>query len=307
MRAAGVREFGLAVEPFDVPEPVGPSSDEVLIDVRAAGVGNWDDLIRTGAWAIGGQPPLAMGTEAAGVVAAVGSEVHGFTVGDRVMVHSTPLRYQGTWAEHLLAPAAHVAPIPDALTDDIAAALPIPALTAEQTLRGVLELTEGLTLLVNGAGGVTGRVMVQLAIELGAIVYATAGAHNHEAVRAAGAAGVVDYRDRDWPAQMRALLGGTGVDFAVNAAPGGADAALAAVRDGGRMVSITGDVPAKERSIQISTVYVAPNGQQLARLAQLAAAGAIRFDIGRTYALDTAAAALAEVQQAAGRAIVIHP
>jgi NADPH:quinone reductase-like Zn-dependent oxidoreductase len=307
MRAAGVRDFGLTVEPLDVPEPIGPASDEVLIDVRAAGVANWDDLIRTGVWAVGGQPPLALGTEAAGVVAAIGSDVEGFVVGDRVLVHSTPLRYQGAWAQRFLAPAAHVAAIPDELTDDVAAALPIPALTADQTLRGVFDLTEGLTLLVNGAGGVTGRVMVQLAVELGAIVYATAGARSHEAVRAAGAADVLDYREPDWPTQIRALRGGQGVDFAVNAAPGGADAALAAVRDGGRLVSITADVPAKERSIEMSVVYVAPDGQQLARLAQLAAAGAIGVDIGRTYPLDAAAAALAEVQHAAGRAVLVHP
>jgi NADPH:quinone reductase-like Zn-dependent oxidoreductase len=307
MRAAGVRDFGLTVEPLDVPEPIGPASDEVLIDVRAAGVANWDDLIRTGAWAVGGQPPLALGTEAAGVVAAIGSDVEGFVVGDRVLVHSTPLRYQGAWAQRFLAPAAHVAAIPDELTDDVAAALPIPALTADQTLRGVFDLTEGLTLLVNGAGGVTGRVMVQLAVELGAIVYATAGARSHEAVRAAGAADVLDYREPDWPAQIRALRGGRGVDFAVNAAPGGADAALAAVRDGGRLVSITADLPAKERSIEMSVVYVAPDGQRLARLAQLAAAGAIGVDIGRTYPLDAAAAALAEVQHAAGRAVLVHP
>src|SRR4051812_38286 len=104
MRAAGVRDFGLAVEPLDVPEPIGPGSDEVLIDVRAAGVANWDDLIRTGAWAVGGQPPLALGTEAAGVVAAIGSDVNGFVVGERVLVHSTPLRSQGAWAERFLAP-----------------------------------------------------------------------------------------------------------------------------------------------------------------------------------------------------------
>ena len=307
MRAAGVRDFGFAVEPLDVPEPVGPSVDEVLIDVRAAGVANWDDLIRTGAWAVGGRPPLALGTEAAGVVAAIGYDVDGFAVGDRVLVHSTPLRYQGAWAERFLTPAAHVAAIPDGLTDDVAAALPIPALTADQTLRGVLDLTEGLTLLVHGAGGVTGRVMVQLAVELGAIAYATAGARSHEAVRAAGAADVVDYQNPDWPARIRALSGGHGVDFAINAAPGGADAALAAVRDGGRLVSITAGVPAKERGIEISIVYVAPDGHGLARLAQLAAAGAIGVDIGRTYPLDAAAAALAENRHAAGRAILVHP
>jgi NADPH:quinone reductase-like Zn-dependent oxidoreductase len=240
-------------------------------------------------------------------VAAIGSDVDGFTVGERVTVHSTPLRYQGAWAERFLTPAAHVAAIPDGLSDDVAAALPIPALTADQALRGELGITDGLTLLVHGAGGVTGRVMVQLAVELGAIVYATAGARSHEAVRAAGASEVVDYREPDWPAQIRALSGGHGVDCAVHAAPGGADGALAAVRDGGRLVSITGGVPAKERGVEMSLVFVAPDGQALARLVQLAAAGTIGVDVGPMYPLDAAADALAEVREAAGRAIVVHP
>jgi NADPH:quinone reductase-like Zn-dependent oxidoreductase len=106
--------------------------------------------------------------------------------------------------------------------------------------------------------------MFQLAVELDAIVHATAGARSHDTVPAAGAAEVVDYRDPDWPAQIRALSGGHGVDFAVNAAPGGADAALAAVRDGGRLLSITAGVSAKERSIEISVVYVEPDRQRLA-------------------------------------------
>jgi NADPH:quinone reductase-like Zn-dependent oxidoreductase len=171
----------------------------------------------------------------------------------------------------------------------------------------VFDLTHRHTLLVHGAGGVTGRVMVQLAVELGAIVYATAGARSREAVRAAGATDVLDYQEPDWPTQIRALRGGHGVDCAVNAAPGGADAALAAVRDRGRLVSITGGLPATERGIETSAVYVTPDGDQLARLAQLAATGAIGINTSHTYPLDAAAAALAQAQHAAGQAILVHP
>jgi NADPH:quinone reductase-like Zn-dependent oxidoreductase len=118
---------------------------------------------------------------------------------------------------------------------------------------------------------------------------------------------VVDYRDSDWPVQIRALSGGHGVDCAVHAAPGGAEAALAAVRDGGRLVGITGGVPAKERGVGMSLVFVAPDGQALARLVQLAAAGTIGVDVGPMYPLAAAADALAEVRDAAGLAIVVHP
>lgn len=81
MKAAGVRQFGAAIEVLDLPAPRQPSADEVLVAVRAAGVGNWDEFVRTGSWDIGIRPPMALGVEAAGVVTAVGDDVHGIEVG----------------------------------------------------------------------------------------------------------------------------------------------------------------------------------------------------------------------------------
>jgi NADPH:quinone reductase-like Zn-dependent oxidoreductase len=66
VRAAGVRRFGDPVEILDLPGPGPLRPDEVLIDVRAAGVGNWDEFARTGSWDLGARPPMALGVEAAG-------------------------------------------------------------------------------------------------------------------------------------------------------------------------------------------------------------------------------------------------
>ncbi|MFY9866376.1 MAG: alcohol dehydrogenase catalytic domain-containing protein [Trebonia sp.] len=95
---AGVRQFGGPVEVLELPGPRGLRPDEVLIDVQACGVGNWDEFARTGGWDLGVRPPMALGVEAAGLVAAVGDRVTGIAAGDRVTVHSAPLREQGTWA-----------------------------------------------------------------------------------------------------------------------------------------------------------------------------------------------------------------
>ena len=73
MRVAGIRQVGGPVEDFDVADPRAPGDDEVLIDVAAAGVGNWDEIVRMGGWDVGRAPPMALGVEAAGVVAAMGS------------------------------------------------------------------------------------------------------------------------------------------------------------------------------------------------------------------------------------------
>src|SRR6478672_9383509 len=129
MRVAGVRALGESVELFDVDEPATPGADEVLIDVVAAGIGNWDELVRIGSWRIGGPAPMALGTEAAGTVVAVGSRVAEVREGDEVMTHPLPLRRHGTWAGRVLAPAAAVAPRPSAASWEVSAAFSIPALT----------------------------------------------------------------------------------------------------------------------------------------------------------------------------------
>ena len=81
MRAAGIRRYSGPVEPLELPGPGEPLPDEVLVEVRCCGVGNWDDIARTGGWDLGRQPPMALGVEAAGVVARAGGAVTGFAAG----------------------------------------------------------------------------------------------------------------------------------------------------------------------------------------------------------------------------------
>ena len=276
--------------------------------MRCCGVGNWDEIARTGGWDLGQHPPMALGVEAAGVVAGTGGAVAGLAAGDRVMTHSLPLRVQGAWAEWFVAAAADVAAVPDAVPFDLAAAVPVPALTAGQVLRDALGARPGATLLVNGAGGVTGMLIVQLARHLGAEVMATAGSHSAARVYAAGAAYVLDRRSPDWPGQVRALTAGRGVDLAANAAPGGAARALGAVKDGGQLATITSDPPDAERGIEVRQVYVAPDGPRLARLGELLAAETIGVTVSAPFPLEHAARALARLQQGTnGQAVVLQP
>src|SRR5262252_5168382 len=308
MRAAGIRRYSGPVEPLELPGPGELRPDEVLVEVRSAGVGNWDEIARTGGWDLGRQPPMALGVEVAGVVARTGAAVTGFPAGDRVMTHSLPLRAQGGWAEWFTAAAADVAAVPDAVPFEVAAALPVPALTADQTLRGALGAGPGATVLVNGAGGVTGTLLVALAGHLGSEVIATAGAHSAARVAAAGATHVLDRRSPDWPRQARALTGGRGADLAANAAPGGAARALGAVRNGGRLATITSDPPRAERGVEVSQVYVAPDGPRLARLGELLAAGIISGTACAPFPLENAADALACLRQGTnGQAVVLQP
>jgi NADPH:quinone reductase-like Zn-dependent oxidoreductase len=307
VRAAGVRQFGDAIETFDLPEPRAPRPDEVLIEVRASGVGNWDNFARTGDWDLGVRPPMALGVEAAGLVAAVGDRVDGIKTGDRVTGHSTPLREQGAWAERFIAAAGHLAAVPQGVPFDVAAALPVPALTADQAIGDALQVRAGQTVLVNGAGGVTGGMLVQLAAYRGATVIATAGDDRAGRLAAMGATTILDYHRPDWPERVRALTNG-GVDAAANAAPSGASEAMKTVRDGGRLVTITSDPPPAERHITVRAVLVAPDGKRLSGLVRLLAQGALAVRVGEHFPLEQAAAALTRVRRGAGgSAVVLRP
>jgi NADPH:quinone reductase-like Zn-dependent oxidoreductase len=304
MRVAGITALGEPVEIFEVDELAPPSAGDVLIDVVAAGVGNWDDLVRIGSWQVGGPAPMALGTSAAGTVAAVGSGVTELREGDDVMTHPLPLRRHGTWASRLLAPAVSVAARPAEAPWEASGAFPIPALTAAQALDEALGIESGGWVVVNGAGGVTGGVMVQLAAARGARVIATASEKKAARMRDYGASEVLDYHDDDWPMVVREITGG-GASKAVNAAPEQAAATLKAVADGGRLATITGDPPSEERGVAVSDVYVRPDGRQLSALAELLAHGALRMPIASVRPLEQAADALREVIAGADGAIVL--
>src|SRR6188472_241668 len=126
MRVAGITALGEPVEILEVDELAPPSEDEVLLDVAAAGIGNWDELVRIGSWRIGGPAPMALGTEAAGTVVAAGSRVREVREGDEVVTHPLPLRRHGTWAGKVLAPAATVALRPPEVSWEASGAFSIP-------------------------------------------------------------------------------------------------------------------------------------------------------------------------------------
>ena len=155
---------------IEVADPPTPGAGEVWIELRAAGVGNWDEIVRTGGWDVGRNPPMALGVEAAGVIAAVGPGVGDWSVGEEVLTHPLPFADQGTWAPSLIVRAELLARKPAEISWAHAAAFPVPALTAVQVVDDFLRVKSGETLLVNGAGGVTGGLIVAVGVLRGAEV-----------------------------------------------------------------------------------------------------------------------------------------
>jgi len=215
-------------------------------------------------------------------------------VGDAVLCHPVPLRDQGTWAPFLIAPVGSLAHKPPEISWETAAIFPVPALTAEQVVGEALALHGGETLLVNGAGGITGGLIVQLAALRGVDVLATASPRGADRVRANGAREVIDYRDPMWPQHAKALAR-SAINAVANAAPGGAAAAMTALADGGRLATITPDAPGSTRGISVTAVYVRSDGAQLDRLTALLDSHRLSIPTPRSCRLDQAADALAQV------------
>jgi NADPH:quinone reductase-like Zn-dependent oxidoreductase len=308
MRAAGIEHYGDTVHPLDVSQPRPLKADEVLLQVRAAGVGNWDDIVRTSGWDVGVAPPMVLGTEAAGRVLAVGSSVQRVGVEDSVITHPVPLRDQGTWAERVVVAESTIAPKPTWMSWQEAGALPVPALTAYQALVSTLHVQAGEWVLVHGAGGVTGSLLVSVAAELGAHVIATASPAASKRVLDAGATHTVDYHDSHWASTVRELTGRQGVAAAVNAVRGEASVALDAIQPGGRLATITSDPPPKRDGISVFSVYVRADGEQLQLVTSLLARRQARLPIGGVYSLEEAAQALSAVVEGRSRgAAVLDP
>jgi NADPH:quinone reductase-like Zn-dependent oxidoreductase len=306
MRAAGIRRIGGPVELLDIPEVPAPKPDELVIDIFAAGVANWDDIVRRGGWDLGTSPPMALGVEAAGTVRAVGSAVSRFRVGDSILTHSLPLRYQGAWAEQFLAPESHVAPKPPRMDRGVAGLFPVPALTAHQALQR-LGVKAGEQLLINGAGGITGSMLVAVAAERGVQVIAVAGSRSARRVTAFGASTVLDYKDAGWMREAQRLTRNR-LSYVVNAVPGAASSLMALIADGGGLVTITSDPPKVERGIVVTNLYVTPDGNSLDRVATEFAGRGLALPVAAVYGLGEASKALGEAvagSQAGG--LVIDP
>lgn len=178
MNAILVREFGdpeqMRVEPRPIPEP---TAGQVLVRVMAAGVNPVETYIRSGAYAKLPPLPWTPGTDAAGVVEAIGPGVETLNPGDRVYTAGS---LTGTYAEFVLCTMDQVHPLPDFLSFEQGAAIGIPFATAWRALVDRAEAAEGDCVLVHGGTGGVGTATVQIALRKGMEVHATAGSDHGE-------------------------------------------------------------------------------------------------------------------------------
>ena len=232
MRACRVHRFGgpeaISLDEIPLPKP-GPG--EVLVRVRAAGVGPWDAWIRAGRSVLLQPLPLTLGSDLSGEIAAVGEGVSGFAVGDAVF-GVTNKRFTGGYADYAVAEAGMLALKPLSLDHVHAASVPVVAVTAWQALFAQARLARGQSVLIHGAAGNVGAYAVQLARQAGLMVSATTGSADLDYVKGLGADQVVDFRSTAFEDAVKV------VDAVIDLVGGEVQArSFAVLRRGGTLVS----------------------------------------------------------------------
>jgi NADPH2:quinone reductase len=292
MRALTLTSFdGLdGVVLADVPEPqVG--EDTVTVRVHAAALGPWDVATTEGMFASAGGLttfPQTIGWDFAGTIAAAGTAVTQWKPGDRVLGFSPqPWTGIGAIAELIAVPPDLIAALPAELDFVTGATLPVTALTAHLAIENG-QVQPGASLLVIGAAGAVGGVIVQLGAKLGAQIIASVAADDFQAVRELGATETVD-RTADLAAQVKKRIA-DGVDVTIDlAGPVVWGAAIDATRDGGRFVTTSpAGLPDAVRGISTCAIAVQPDAPALTALARRFADGSLRTRIAAVMPMTQA-------------------
>ena len=186
-----------------------PAAGEVLIRHDAIGINFLDIYIRKGAYPWPVESDLVLGSEGAGVIEAVGSDVQGLAVGDRVGYTLA----NGAYATHRLIDAGYVVKLPDNISSELAASIMLKGLTVAYLTHDSFKVEAGHTVLFHAAAGGVGLIAGQWLNALGATVIGTAGGADKCALaKANGYHHVIDYKSADFEAEVMKLTDGKGVD-----------------------------------------------------------------------------------------------
>ena len=308
MKAVLCRSYGppesLVVE--DVPPPT-PRRGEAIISVKSAGVNFPDVLIIQNRYQVKPPLPFSPGSEAAGVVKAIGEDVNHVKIGDRVMA----ITGYGAFAEEIAVDAARLLPIPEGMDFATAAAFGLTYATSDHALRDRGGLNAGETLLVLGAAGGVGIAAIEIGKALGARVIACASSPDKlDVCRAHGADETIDYATEDLRERIRALTAGRGPDVVYDPVGGPyTEPALRSIAWRGRLLVVgfaAGEIPRIPLNLtllkgcSIVGVYWGEFSRReperfaesMRRLARWFADGKLRPHISSIFPLDRAADAL---------------
>jgi NADPH:quinone reductase-like Zn-dependent oxidoreductase len=295
----------LDIVEVDVPRP---GYGQVLIELGAAGINPVDLAVRSGAFALVGEPPFTLGWDIAGTVGDVGIGVSAFAPGDEVMGLVGFPSAGNAYADHVLASPNELVHKPASLTTEQAGALPLVGLTAWQALVGIARVEAGQRVLIHRAAGGVGHVAVQIAKARGAHVVGTARSAKHDLLRELGADTLIDYTTSDFVAEAGPI------DVVLDLL-GGDDAKRSAetlVRGGLLIGAIGNDLGftaerAAERRVRFEVVSVRPSSADLLELVALVENGQLRVLVDEAVPLADVAKAheLVAAGHATGKVVLV--
>jgi NADPH:quinone reductase len=298
-----------------------PKADEVLIDVHAASVSYMDYLMVSGGYQMRPPLPYVPGTDAAGIVVAVGSQVDRVREGERV----TCAGWYGGFAEQMTAKGSRTSRLPNNVDFDVGSTVLHIYLTAYYALADRARVEPGETVLVTGAAGGVGLACVQLAHLLGARVFGAVGsAAKASVVLDGGAEAVIDYSKEDVRNRVKELTGGEGIDVCVDNVGGALFGTLARLmRWNGRLLPIGfagGEVPSLPMNLPLLKNYsivgvfagawadrfTDESARAADKILQWVSEGKLRPRIDRVLPLERAADAMAAIanRSVAGRIVL---
>ena len=237
------------LEYVDVPDPV-PGAGDVLVDVEHIGINFIDTYVRRGAYP---RPlPLIPGYEVAGTVTETGSDVTEFSIGDRVAMAGLSM---GSYAEKMVIPEWQVVRVPDSVSMEEAAAVLEQGMTAHYLCYSTYPLGSEDTCLIHAGAGGVGRLLIQMAKQLGATVITTVSTEQKaEMARSVGADHVVLYTEQDFREETMRITDGRGVDVVYDSVgQATADDSLASLRPRG-MMALYGAASGAVQSLPVSVI-----------------------------------------------------
>jgi NADPH:quinone reductase len=292
---------------IDAPRPAG---DEILIDVHAASVSFMDQLLVSGLYQMRPATPFVPGTEASGVVVAVGDKVTTFAPGDRVACSA----WTGGYAERMIAKESKSVRLPDGVAFEAGATVLHNYCTAYYALVERARAQRGETLFVTGAAGGVGLAAVDLGRHLGLRVIAGVGSDDKaDLVRGYGASEVINYRSEDLRSRIKSITSGDGIDIGFDNVGGAIFEQMArSMKWGGRLMPIgftSGEIPQIPMNLPLLKNYAiigvflgawaekfsAEAARMNDTLMQLLADGKIRPHIDRVLPLEEAGDAMRAV------------
>ena len=298
MKAARIHGYGGAPIVEDVTSPA-IGVDEVLVRVAAAALNPLDTKMQTGAMH-GFFPvefPYTLGTDLAGTIEQVGSNVTGWRAGDRVVARTDPPK-GGALAELAVVPASYLAKVPTSVAIEAAAGVPTAAGTAQQALFEVAGLRAGQSVLIHAGAGGVGSFAIQLARSAGARVIATASGDGLAIAQRLGADQVIDYRAQPFENLL------SDVDVVLDTVGGDTQArSFGVLRRGGYLASTVAppdEALATAHGVSASFVFHQSDAARLSKLLDMVVAGKLEVRVDRIVPLEGLPDAFG--YQASGRA-----